>query len=210
MPFTHEEMIRILQGCDKSHEESNPTGKMNARRLRALVLLLRYSGMRIGDAVSCSTERLNGNKLLLYTQKTEVPVYCPLPDFVVKALEEITRLSERYFFWTGRSKLQTATGDWQAKLKKLFEKAELPDGHAHRFRDTFAVELLLAGVPLERVSVLLGHTSIRITERHYSPWVRARQEQAEADVRRAWEQDPVALLEAKGTPEVHEKGSVVN
>jgi site-specific recombinase XerD len=210
MPFTHEEMIRILQGCDKSHEESNPTGKMNARRLRALVLLLRYSGMRIGDAVSCSTERLNGNKLLLYTQKTGVPVYCPLPDFVVKALEEITRLSERYFFWTGRSKLQTATGDWQAKLKKLFEKAELPDGHAHRFRDTFAVELLLAGVPLERVSVLLGHTSIRITERHYSPWVRARQEQAEADVRRAWEQDPVALLEAKGTPEVHEKGSVVN
>ncbi len=62
-----------------------------------VILLLRYSGMRIGDAVSCSTERMNGNKLLLYTQKTRVPVYCPLPDFVVKALEEITPLSERYF-----------------------------------------------------------------------------------------------------------------
>jgi len=119
-------------------------------------------------------------------------------------------MSERYYFWTGESKLQTATGDWQAKLKKLFERAALPDGHAHRFRDTFAVELLLARVPLERLSVLLGHTSIRITERHYAPWVRARQEQAEADVRRAWGQDPVALVEAKGTPEVHEKGSVVN
>lgn len=210
MPFTYDEMIRILHACDKFHEASGPSGKMNARRLRALVLLLRYSGMRIGDTVSLSVERLNGNKLLLYTQKTGVPVYCPLPDFVVEALEAITPSSERYFFWTGKSKLQTATGDWQAKLKKLFEKAELPDGHAHRFRDTFAVELLLAGVPLERVSVLLGHTSIRITERHYAPWVRARQEQAEADVRRAWGQDPVALLEAKGTPEVHEKGSVVN
>ena len=210
MPFTHEEMIRILQECDKSHEESSPTGKVNVRRLRALILLLRYSGMRIGDAVGCSVERLNGNKLLLYTQKTGVPVYCPIPDFVVKALEGLTPVSERYFFWTGESKLQTATGDWQAKLKKLFEKAELPDGHAHRFRDTFAVELLLAGVPLERVSILLGHTSVRVTERHYAPWVRARQEQAEADVRRAWGQDPVALLEAKGTPEVHEKGSVVN
>lgn len=125
--------------------------------------------MRIGDAVSCSVERLNGNKLLLYTQKTGVPVYCPLPEFVVKALEGLNSMSGRYFFWTGESKLQTATGDWQAKLKKLFEKAELPDGRAHRFRDTFAVELLLAGVPLERVSVLLGHTSIRITERHYAP-----------------------------------------
>ena len=40
----------------------------------------------------------------------------------------------------------------------------------HRLRDAFAVELLLAGVPIERVSVLLGHTSVRITERHYNPW----------------------------------------
>jgi Phage integrase family len=57
--------------------------------------------------------------------------------------------------------------DWQAKLKTLFEKAKVPKGHAHRFQDTFATELLLVGVPLERVSILLGHSSIRITERHY-------------------------------------------
>jgi site-specific recombinase XerD len=33
------------------------------------------------------------------------------------------------------------------------------------FRDTMAVELLLAGVPIERVSVLLGHQSVRVTEK---------------------------------------------
>jgi hypothetical protein len=48
-----------------------------------------------------------------------------------------------------------------------------------------AVDLLLAGVPLERMAILLGHSSVRITEKHYSPWVRERQEQAEADVRRS-------------------------
>jgi len=122
----------------------------------------------------------------------------------------VPRVSKRYFFWTGDSKLPTATGHWQAKLKKVFELREVRDGHAHRFPDTFAVELLLAGVPLERVSVMLGHTSIKVTERHYAPWVLARQEQAEADVRRAWSQDPVALLEMKGTLEVHEKRGVVN
>jgi integrase/recombinase XerD len=48
------------------------------------------------------------------------------------------------------------------------------DAHAHRFHDTFAVELLLSRVPLERVSVLLGHSSVKITESHYAPWVRER------------------------------------
>ena len=88
------------------------------------------------------------------------------------------------------------------------ESNALPDGHAHRFADTFAVELLLAGV--EIVSVLLGHQSMRITERHYSPWVRARQEQLEQDLKHAWEQDPVALMETKGTPEVRGKNGRYN
>ena len=54
------------------------------------------------------------------------------------------------------------------------------------FRDTFAVEMLLAGVPLEQVSILLGHKSMKITEKHYAPWVKARQEQLAANVRKAW------------------------
>ena len=71
------------------------------------------------------------------------------------------------------------------------------------------MELLLSGVPLERVLVLLGHSSIRVTEHHYAPWVRSRQEQLEADLRRAWSQDPLALMgfvqPEKGTKKVHEK-----
>jgi integrase/recombinase XerD len=36
-------------------------------------------------------------------------------------------------------------------------------------RNMFAVEMLLAGVPIDRVSMLLGHSSVKITEKHYSP-----------------------------------------
>ena len=49
------------------------------------------------------------------------------------------------------------------------------------------------------VSILLGHQSVRITEKHYAPWVRSRQEQLEADLESAWKQDPLILLETKGT-----------
>jgi hypothetical protein len=68
-------------------------------------------------------------------------------------------------------------------------------GHPHRFRDTLAVELLLDGMPIERVSVLLGNSSVKITERHYAPWVQARQTQLEADLVHAWRNDPIAQAE---------------
>jgi hypothetical protein len=80
-------------------------------------------------------------------------------------------------------------------LAALFELSKVKDAHPHRFRDTFAVELLLSGVPIERVSILLGHQSVRITERHYAPWVRSRQEQLEADLANAWKQDPPIALQ---------------
>ncbi|MFY9937838.1 MAG: tyrosine-type recombinase/integrase, partial [Silvibacterium sp.] len=188
MPFTREEMIRIFAALEPYGKSA---GARNARRLWAFVLLLRYSGLRIGDATALEVSRLSENKLLLHTQKTGVPVYCVLPDAVVQALDAAPRSSERYFFWTGASTVRSTKGKWQRRLQRLFEFAKVPTGHPHRFRDTFAVELLLAGVPLDRVSILLGHSSIRITERHYAPWTRSRQEQIEADLRAAWNNDPL-------------------
>jgi integrase/recombinase XerD len=136
------------------------------------------------DAVTLPRNRVQEDKLFLFTAKTGTPAYCPLPPIVMNALNAIP--DSTYYFWTGLSKPKCAMGDWQRSLKRLFELGGVPDAHANRFRDTFSVELLLAGVPIERVSILLGHQSVRITEKHYAPWVKARQEQLGADVRRTW------------------------
>jgi integrase/recombinase XerD len=197
LPFTQDEMTRILAAIDKYRDKSRRTGQANALRLRAFVLTLRYTGMRLGDVAALSTDRLIGNKILLYTQKTGVPVYCVLPQFVADLLECLPRISDRYFFWTGNSTPHTVNGIFQRTLKSLFNLAEIKHAHAHRFRDTFSVELLLAGVPIEQVSVLLGHSDIRITQLHYDPWVRDRQLQLEADLQRAWNRDPIVLLNSK-------------
>jgi len=53
-------------------------------------------------------------------------------------------------------------------------------------RDTFAIELLLKDVPIDQVALLLGHKSIKTTEKHYAPFVKARQEQLIASVQKAW------------------------
>jgi integrase/recombinase XerD len=210
LPFTHEEMIRILGALDPYIEQTAPRGKDNARRLRTLALVLRYSGMRIGDAVQLTTDQINGNKLMLYTQKTNVPVNTVLPEFVTNWLEATPKVMGKHFFWRGTGNLDVIVGSWQRRLRKLFGLAGVPEGHAHRFRDTFAVELLLAGIPLERVSILLGHQSVRVTERYYAAWTESRQRQVEADLQRAWERDPIVLLEQKATRELRGKTNTVN
>jgi integrase/recombinase XerD len=205
MPFTQNEMIRIFATLETKYPAR--AGLRNAQRLKAFVLLLRYSGLRIGDAVRTDKTWIAGGKIFLYTQKTGVAVHRPLPKVVLDALEAAPHSAPSYFFWTGRSTLRSAVGKWQRRLHTLFELAEVEKGHAHRFRDTFAVELLLTGTPIENVSVLLGHRSVRMTERYYAPWVRARQEQLEEELARTWEHDPVLMKTGytAGTPQVHGK-----
>jgi len=224
MPYTHKEMASLLAACDHYTDWHGHAGQANARRLRAFVLLARYSALRISDAASCAVDRLLGNRLFLYTQKTGVPVYVPLPPFVVEALEACPRISERYWFWTGIGSKETLAGNWRRTFRRLCKIAGVHGGHPHRFRDTLAVELLMAGVPMDRVSVLLGHSSVKITERHYAPWVQARQAQLESDMVHAWRSDPIAqgemlrghtakyasVLQMPATYPRHEKGEAPN
>jgi integrase/recombinase XerD len=58
--------------------------------------------------------------------------------------------------------------------------------------------------------MLRGHASVKVAEKHYSPWVHARQQQLEADVRRTWGEDPVLPSQTKGTLQVHGKREAVN
>jgi integrase len=191
MPFTRDEIVALLSACDRFTDWHGRTGQENAQRIWAFILFLKYSGPRIGDAASCAVERLAGHKLFLYTQKTGVPVYNPLPPYVVEVLASCPRKSERYWFWTGQGSKETLAGNWRRTFRRLCVVAGVKGGHPHRFRDTLAVELLLAGVPMERVSILLGHSSVKITQRHYAPWVQDRQAQLESDLERVWRQDPL-------------------
>jgi len=186
LPFTVKEVERIASACDR-FAIKGIHGDGNRKRLRAMVLLLRYSGLRIRDAVTLRRERLQNGKLLLYMQKTGVPVFVPLPPHLLSALAAVPLVHPDYFFWSGNGLPKTTVSDWQRSLRKLFEIANVEGGHAHRFRDTFAVELLLAGVPIDQVSILLGHSSVKITEKSYAPWVKARQDQLELAVMKTWE-----------------------
>ncbi len=194
MPFSRDEICALLSACSLYTDWRGQTGMGNASRLRAFILFARYSGLRVSDAASCAVDRLSGNRLFLYTQKTGVPVYVHCPRSSLRP-SKLVRVSA----------IVIGSGPASARKRHCRKLApHLPPPVQNRRRRGRPPTSLPrhagrgvthGGVPMERVSILLRTSSVKITERHYSPWVRARQEQLEADVMRAWRNDPIAQAE---------------
>lgn len=181
--FGAEELARILDACDR-YPQRNSFGHDNPARVRAFVLTLRYSGLRIGDCVGLRREDLSGDRLFLRTQKSGESVYVPLPKVATEALEKLANGGE-YFFWTGKGLRKSAVADWQRSLRRVFIDAKV-QGNAHMFRHTFSTDLLARGVPIEDVAILLGHATPAVTAKYYAHFVKARRERLEERVRQLW------------------------
>ena len=153
-------------------------------RVSAFILTMLHSGLRISDTTTLAAESLKGTRLRLYQQKTGEYVYVPIPEDVADALRAVKHKHPAYFFWSGSSTVPGAVSVWRRRLAKVFKLACVSEGHSHRLRDTFAVRLLEAGLSIENVSTLLGHASTKVTERHYSPWVKTRQDALDREVLR--------------------------
>jgi integrase len=199
--FPKEEFAKIVDSTYLYDSKTVDAKEMvnNATRLRTLALLMRWSGLAIRDAVTLERNRLDDqDQIFLYRAKTGEPVLVKIPREVAQALRNIPpgpKPNPRYFFWSGNGKPKSAVADWQRAFRKLFRIADIKhaDGKKkrcfpHMFRDTFAVELLLAGVPLDQVSIYLGHKSIKTTEKHYAPFVKARRINMGEMMERAWAQ----------------------
>ena len=99
LPFTEEEMSRILKACDRYPDEYGRLGGDEAKRMKGLVLAQRYSGLRIQDAVCLPKAALEDGRIFLYSAKTSVPVRVPIPEWVETYLREMPSASIAHFFW---------------------------------------------------------------------------------------------------------------
>ena len=164
IPFSADEMEAILVAAREVGPE-----------VYTFILTMRFSGLRISDVCTLRADSLQGDHLVLRTEKTGTPVKVLLPRVVANALRTIRKENSEYFFWNGRSKLASITDYWRTRrIKVVFGKAKIKSAHPHRFRHTFAVELLKQGTPAGTVAILLGNTE-QIVIKHYSAWIEARQ-----------------------------------
>ena len=123
-----------------------------------------------------------------------------IPTEVAAEILAVPLSNPEYIFWNGKSKSRAQVTMWGSRyVRPLFEAAGVRSGHmvSHRLRDTFAVDLLQSGVPMEEVSKLLGRTSISTTEMHYAKWVKGRQDRLDSLVMGTWAA-PARLLKQVG------------
>jgi site-specific recombinase XerD len=161
--------------------------------LRAIFLVQRWTGLRLSDVLMLPRSSVVGNRIATKMQKTGDSFGQIVPTVVIEALNAVPvrkTMHPDQFFWSRKCDHRTLAGMWTPRVRRMNEYINFKDEktgeplefHSHMLRDTFAVELLLAGVPLEKVSKLLGHKSVRVTEKHYAPWVKKRIAQLEDEM----------------------------
>jgi integrase/recombinase XerD len=181
-PFSPEEMDKILQAVGS---ENLQWDDLKRYRVRAVILLMRWSGLACMDAATLERSALDKHdRIICRRNKTGSHVHVRIPKYVADTLRGLP--DSEYFFWDGRMQKSSAANRVQDWLRAVFTEAGVK-GTSHQFRHTFAVEMLKKGVALEDVSKLLGHKTTGVTEKHYSAWVAARQERLDKVVQAAWD-----------------------
>jgi len=196
LPLSAEEYERLLDAVYVAVRDRNYDYWV--ARVRALFQLMRWSGLAIMDALTLRRDELVHDaakgvyRVVTQRTKTGTDVTVPIPPAVAKELLAVPNSNQTYFFWSGEGSKKSITGNWGKRfIVPAFEAAKIENGghmRSHRLRDTFAVDLLEKGVPLEEVSKLLGHESIKTTEKHYAKWMKGRQDRLDALVTGTWKQ----------------------
>jgi site-specific recombinase XerD len=168
-PYTQEEIVRIIAACDS-------IGRASYERLRAraMVLLMRYVGLRISDVVTLSRDHVKSNRLEKRAVKNHRLLRVELHPEVIKALAVLPRpkgstQDGAMFFSGGEASVRSLVKGAERTLGVVFKRAKVEGAHPHRFRHTVASELIGRGATFEEVAGILGDTPNTI-RRHYAKW----------------------------------------
>ena len=142
-------------------------------RNRAMILVLLRTGMRIGELLNLKVYdvRLSEQKALIWEgEKNAIGRVVCLSADALLALQRWFNVrdpdKEYVFYSRGRRSMLYATA--RIMLKNYLDKAGLADKNygLHSLRHTFATDLLNAGMRLECLQQLLGHSNLEMTLRY--------------------------------------------
>ena len=131
---------------------------------KLVVLLGADAGLRRGEIAQLRWQDVNfeHNQIYVAPDKTENHRFVPMTAELRKALEKAKNGAKSEFV-VEVGKNRTSKYFLTAFYRKIAKKAKVAS-FLHKLRHTFASHLVQNGVDLYRVSKLLGHSSIKMTE----------------------------------------------
>lgn len=156
-PKSGEELHRLVDGASAPH-------------IRLALVLLISTGARAGAILDLTWDRIDFDRGVIdlrlpdgVTRKGRAVI--PMNRMARAALETAyqARLSEYVVEWAGDRVKSIRTG-----VKAAMTRAGIDRFHIHQIRHTVAVRMLAAGMPIEKVSQFLGHSTLQITQKTYA------------------------------------------
>ena len=184
-PFDIEEVNLILAGASAMKGGRQGYGG-KPETFRLLLELMLETGLRVSDAIQFNPAKVTkGERMWIYRFRQQkdkkvqkirtTEVY--LTDRLKKAIDDSVWYSKALPFSIGSSNEPGI--EVYKTMQAVGSSCGVDDCRPHRLRDTFAVRKLVAGLKLDDVSRLLGHSSVAVTERYYAKWIPARQSRLE-------------------------------
>jgi integrase len=200
MPLTRDEIKSLLDAIP-----STSLSGEDKSTAAVIMRLQRWSGLSIADAVMLRRDALHeDDSLELHRTKTGTPVVTALPHDVADTVR-MQHGSGDYFFWDGSGKKESRINQVSDWYRLIFDAAGVSRKSTHggltlthRFRDTFAVEFLLAGGTFEDLSRLLGHKTTMTTHKSYDAWVPTRRDRLVRIARESIEKQQAAQADGEG------------
>jgi integrase len=184
-PYEPNEIVRIIAACDV-------IGKCayERARARAMILLLRYTALRISDVALLERSRVREGEIFVRAAKNGKAVRLPVHPDLQAALDVLpvplgAGPDCPYFFWSGNGSKSCMSRNARRTMLAVFRASGVSNACSHRFRHTLATEVLELGGTLEEAADILGD-SVRIVSKYYVKWSLGRQARISDLLARIW------------------------
>ena len=131
------------------------------------------AGFRIGEACTLrwSNVDFDNGVIYLYRSKVSTDDFIPMTNRLLLTLQNRRKSIEGEYVFPGRYEGHKSFKK-NCALTAAFRRACLTDVSPRCLRKTFATRLLSRGAAITDVQHLLGHASVKTTERAYAAFIR--------------------------------------
>lgn len=161
--LTTAELLRIEQLCNLSDRH---------RDIRDLFLLQAWTGCRMSDAIQLTPENITDGILSYTSQKTQIYASVPVKPIVRDIITRISEIEIPNAMTYNRVARELCRKSGISQSTNLFKSGKRVSGPKYEFvsshtaRRSFATNLYEAGIPINRICYMMGHTDSSMTERY--------------------------------------------